>query len=773
MLGYLLDPFIQINNVNGTPIVGAKIYVYNANTTNLAITYNDFEGHLNTNPVITDDLGNATIIADDGIEYDISIHDKNGLLLFTKKNVSIDKTSSDGGDTQVVGGYGVTVEKVGNVFTVSIDTDLIATKDDLSEKQDKLTAGNNIEITNDNTVNVVNRKELITQYPLRINKTNDRVKIYLDSDFYDDFKTKQTPVEFGGASGSYISSISQNANGEIEATVQETVLPSFDDIHAGDNITITRNGNDLTISSKDWTDDITSAVSGKLDTSTFTSYSATHANDDVTPYSGGTGISVSNHTISCTGDITPYSGGTGISVDNHTISCTGDITPYTAGSNISIANHIVSGKDWTNTINSSISGKLDTSTFTSYSATHANDDITPYTAGSNINITNHVVSGKDWTSTINSSISGKLDTSVFNTFTATTNSWDVTPYTAGDNIVINGHKISCTGDFSTYTPGSNIDIQNNEVSLTNNIELVDQGRLKIQNQTADKGSIVDASGFYVSNLTQDKYTDISKDHVHIRSTTDSKFATVDTTNISLRNNGNIAFLSTKGNPYFGLHSTVSGAEKSKIDAIVTDHQYARERAKITIFDNPDSTHVNTLTLDTTDVKLIESGGTNKIYSLKDACTPYTAGQGISVSNHVISVTKEYLLHYRLPKSLFCNKDGTRYTIYSQGEDFGISDQYTFSTLYNTSTQKYELELSNDCNRAFYVYIDGLYVDCVASRKKIYETSDTNKKINIELVGVGDGNQTPLYKFTAIFSDYNDGYNVSLYIDYDYNYALNI
>lgn len=336
-LGYLLDPFIQIQNDNGTPIVGAKIYVYNADTTNLATTYNDFEGHLNTNPVITDDLGNATIIADDGIEYDVSVHDENDLLLFTKKNISIDKTSSAGGNIQVAPGYGVTVERVGNVFTVSVDTDLIATKEDLNDKQDKLTGGDNIEITNDNTVNVVNRKELVTQYPLRINRTNDRVKIYLDSDFSDEFKTKQTPVEYGGAIGNYISYIAQNENGEIEATVQETVLPSFDDIHAGDNISITRTGNDLTISSKDWTNDITSAVSGKLDTSTFTAYSAAHASDDVTPYSGGTGISVNNHTISCTGDI----------------------TAYTAGSNINITNHVVSGKDWSSTINGAVSGKID------------------------------------------------------------------------------------------------------------------------------------------------------------------------------------------------------------------------------------------------------------------------------------------------------------------------------------------------------------------------------------------------------------------------------
>lgn len=511
MLGYLLDPFIQIQNDNGTPIVGAKIYVYNADTTNLSTTYNDFEGHLNTNPVITDDFGNATIIADDGIEYDVSVHDENDLLLFTKKYISIDKTSSAGGNTQVVAGYGVTVVRVGNVFTVSVDTDLIATKDDLADKQDKLTGGANIEITDSNVINVVNRKELVTQYPLRTNRTNNRIKIYLDSDFSDEFKTKQTPVEYGGSSGQYISYITQNTNGDIEATVSETVFPSFDNIHAGDNIDITRNGNDLTISGKDWTNDIQTAP-------------------------------------------TTYSW---------------DVTPYSAGSNINITNHVISGKDWTNEINSATIGKLDTSATTNW-------DITPYSAGSNINITNHVVSGKDWTSTINSATSGKLDTTA-------TAGWDVTPYTAGND-------------------------------------------------------------------------------------------------------------------------------------------------------------------------------------------------SITVSNHKISLANNYITQYRAPKSISCTKDGTRYTIYSVSPGTGIADAYTFTTLYNTTTQKFELEVSNDNHRVFSAYVDGVFVDTLAATKKIYETDTTGegKPIKVELVGAGAGNDAPLYRFTVIFS-YLTGtnYKVSLYIEYDYNHIINV
>ena len=413
-LGYLLDPFIQIQNDNGTPIVGAKIYVYNADTTNLATTYNDFEGHLNTNPVITDDLGNATIVADDGIEYDVSVYDANDLLLFTKKYISIDKTSSAGGTTQVTAGYGISVEKVGNTFIVSVDTDLIATKDDLADKQDKLHAGANIEITEDNVINVVQRKEIVVQNPIKVERSPSRIKLYIDGDYTDQFKTKQNEVIIGGASANYISKITQTENGNVSA----------------------------------------------------------------------------------------------------------DVGNFVAGANINIANN-------------------------------------------------------------------------------------------------NG---------------------NLSVGVTDSIQLFGDNDLQITKQTADKGTIVDAAGVYVSNLTRDAYTDISKDHVHIRNTTDGAYADIETNSISLSNASGSVSMSLNNNPQIGLGSIVSGAQKSSIDIAAREHQYANERVFIKLQDTPDSTHINNLRLDTTDVQLTEfvQGQGSTVYSLKNACTPYSAGANINITNHVVS-----------------------------------------------------------------------------------------------------------------------------------------
>lgn len=84
---YLLDPFIQVNDNNGLTVPGAKVYVYNADTTEPAVTYCDFEGHLNTNPVIADSLGHVSVIAEQGYLYDVVINYPDDTLLMSQKGI--------------------------------------------------------------------------------------------------------------------------------------------------------------------------------------------------------------------------------------------------------------------------------------------------------------------------------------------------------------------------------------------------------------------------------------------------------------------------------------------------------------------------------------------------------------------------------------------------------------------------------------------------------------------------------------------------------------
>ena len=87
-LGYLIDPFQEVVDYNGLPIVGARIYVYKADTSIPVETYSDFLDHRNDWPVIADTLGNATVIAPYDQLYDIVIKNAQGELVMSKKRVS-------------------------------------------------------------------------------------------------------------------------------------------------------------------------------------------------------------------------------------------------------------------------------------------------------------------------------------------------------------------------------------------------------------------------------------------------------------------------------------------------------------------------------------------------------------------------------------------------------------------------------------------------------------------------------------------------------------
>lgn len=340
MINYLLDPFIQIENKNGQPVVGAKIYVYYTGSRTLAPIYSNKSGTSLANPAITDTLGNVTIFAKTGSFYDVLVYDNDGTLLFSKINVTpSDSTAANVREVDIVAGFGIQVHKryQGNkaIYNVAIDPDEAATQADVAAKQDKLTPGANIEITQDNTINVVNRKTLYTQWPLKVDRGSSMVKLYLDDNYSNDFKTVQESVSYGG-NDKYISEILQNENGEINATVQ--TMPDVPTYTAGNGISIENNviscsgdiipytaGSNVTIadheiSSKDWTTDINNA--------------ATTNNWDVTPYTAGTGISITDHEISCTvGKISQYN----VSIPN-------DGTTVTIHENTNIDNFIIEGK---------------------------------------------------------------------------------------------------------------------------------------------------------------------------------------------------------------------------------------------------------------------------------------------------------------------------------------------------------------------------------------------------------------------------------------------
>jgi hypothetical protein len=226
------------------------------------------------------------------------------------------------------------------------------------------------------------------------------------------------------------------------------------------------------------------AVSGKMDTSAMSSYtptsgfstingSAITSGDNLviegTPYSGGTGIDITDHVVSVTGDyetvieltqqqydaLTAYSENTTyIITDAHAIdmsaytptsgfstingsaiteggNITVEETPYSAGTNIAISDHVISvtgisvptkvsdlqndlnfvdSGDVSTQIENAISGKADSSALTEY-----------YTSAQTNTAISNATSGLASTTYVDNSVSGKQDTLVSGTNIKTIN----------------------------------------------------------------------------------------------------------------------------------------------------------------------------------------------------------------------------------------------------------------------------------------------------------------------------------------------------------------
>lgn len=131
-MNYLI-PLIQIVDIDGKPIVGGTITTYNHGTSVKSDTFMDFQGHLNTNPIVLDSLGTCTIITPEEYYYDLVVKDKDGLLLFSIENVC--SNGSSGGEiinkeVIVDSGKGINVVSTpmldgSIVYKVSIDDEIL------------------------------------------------------------------------------------------------------------------------------------------------------------------------------------------------------------------------------------------------------------------------------------------------------------------------------------------------------------------------------------------------------------------------------------------------------------------------------------------------------------------------------------------------------------------------------------------------------------------------------------------------------------------------
>lgn len=322
-LVYLFDSIFQVESVAGKPCVGGHIEVYLAGTNTRYITYQDWDGTVNPFKIPLRNDGRAVILVSPVNHYDAYIYDSYGNMVCSRLNIV---PGGVGGDVHLDGAAVTNIKNTDNTLDVILNS----------------TSGT----VNDYTINS-NHKPLGVETPLKFVQDDEEATIIgLDENA---IPSAVAPI-VGPIVESAISSISgqfvYSAGDYIDIT--NNVISVTGDVgktySAGDNIAITE---DNVISGKDWTGEIASAVSSKLDTSAFSAVS---------------------------GDFLQ----------------SGDLNNYYTKEETN--NYVNSAVEY------STSGKLDASAYHEYSA------------GNNINITDYTISGRDWSGEILSATSGKQDT---------------------------------------------------------------------------------------------------------------------------------------------------------------------------------------------------------------------------------------------------------------------------------------------------------------------------------------------------------------------------
>lgn len=137
-LGYLISPALQLEDINGLPLVGGYLNVYVHGTTNRAVTYKDYSGNLNANDIVLNDKGMCVIIANAATTYDVYCYDRHGVEQWSRLNVCTIGSGSGGGGggEEYYAGYGIDIDG-SNVISI-----------DQSTVQGKLTTGGGVEIVN-------------------------------------------------------------------------------------------------------------------------------------------------------------------------------------------------------------------------------------------------------------------------------------------------------------------------------------------------------------------------------------------------------------------------------------------------------------------------------------------------------------------------------------------------------------------------------------------------------------------------------------------------
>jgi len=98
------NPKQQFFGANGEPLVGGKVYTYEAGTTTPIATYVDAAGvSQNTNPIILDSRGMCNIWLLSTVSYKYVVTDADDVPLFTTDNIGVTLTTASFASPPIIG----------------------------------------------------------------------------------------------------------------------------------------------------------------------------------------------------------------------------------------------------------------------------------------------------------------------------------------------------------------------------------------------------------------------------------------------------------------------------------------------------------------------------------------------------------------------------------------------------------------------------------------------------------------------------------------------
>lgn len=410
---FALDLLNQFQSYNGTLLAAGKIYVYHLGRTHLAPVYGDHNGAtVLPNPVILDDQGMAEIYLNDAFNYTVVVCDAYGAEQFSRdvypkgmgNGESIGTQLYEGIDPIVVNNdvYAISA----NTSRLGVETPLYFVKDDEEETIIGFSGHTDVPpgTMNESAFDYEDGK--ITSYngsafsaglnySAGDNIVIDGATIALDSaiNLLDAQGAKAVSID---ATEQQFTNLTSNNGSILDASglyVSDLNMENAANL-SKDGLYVTGTGSRISMSND---------MSDIYGNNHFEIYGYQESGDGISAmHLGGNDLIVEhgeNRTITASYSLT---GACSSAQSALNIINSSDLTQYSAGANIDITDHVISGKDWTNEINDASANAYNQSTaWTDSQGYLTGVDLSEYAK------TDFVVSS------IDAATSGKYDTSSF------------------------------------------------------------------------------------------------------------------------------------------------------------------------------------------------------------------------------------------------------------------------------------------------------------------------------------------------------------------------